>query len=75
MLNITRVTAQFMAHMIGAVGARDIPETGTANACSTLSLADAVALNGGQASTVGMAPFMQAVAAKPGINPSRPPVY
>ncbi|MCE3607111.1 class I SAM-dependent methyltransferase [Massilia sp. P8910] len=57
MLNITRGTGQFLAHVIGAMGARDILEIGTSNAYSTLWLADAVAPNGGKVTTVEMAPL------------------
>ncbi|MDQ1833244.1 O-methyltransferase [Massilia scottii] len=56
MLNITRGTGQFLAHVIGAMGARDILEIGTSNGYSTLWLADAVAPNGGKVTTVEMAP-------------------
>ncbi|MDM5177415.1 class I SAM-dependent methyltransferase [Massilia sp. DJPM01] len=57
MLNITRGTGEFLAHVIGAMGARAILEIGTSNGYSTLWLADAVAANGGKVTTVGMAPL------------------
>ncbi|MDQ1924797.1 O-methyltransferase [Massilia pseudoviolaceinigra] len=56
MLNITRGTGQFLAHVIGAMDARDLLEIGTSNGYSTLWLADAVAPTGGKVTTVEMAP-------------------
>lgn len=57
MLNITRGTGQFLAHVVQAMGARDILEVGTSNGYSTLWLADAVGPAGGRVTTVEMAPF------------------
>lgn len=57
MLNITRGTGQFLAHVVGAMGARDILEVGTSNGYSTLWLADAAASTGGHVTTIEMAPF------------------
>nr|WP_308610093.1 class I SAM-dependent methyltransferase [Massilia frigida] len=57
MLDITRGTGEFLAHVIGAMGAREILEIGTSNGYSTLWLADAVAANDGKVTTVDMAPL------------------
>lgn len=62
MLNITRGTGEFLAHVIASLGARDILEVGTSNGYSTLWLADAVAPDGGKVTTIEMAPDKVAMA-------------
>ncbi|NHZ64505.1 O-methyltransferase [Massilia genomosp. 1] len=62
MLNITRGTGQFLAHVIDSLGARAILEVGTSNGYSTLWLADAVAARGGKVTTIEMAPDKLAMA-------------
>ncbi|NHZ97584.1 class I SAM-dependent methyltransferase [Massilia sp. CCM 8734] len=64
MLNITRGTGQFLAHVIDSLGARAILEVGTSNGYSTLWLADAVAARGGKVTTIEMAPDKLAMARK-----------
>jgi predicted O-methyltransferase YrrM len=62
MLNITRGTGRFLAHVVTAMGARDILEVGTSNGYSTLWLADAVAMRGGKVTTIEIAPDKLAMA-------------
>ncbi|NHZ87614.1 methyltransferase domain-containing protein [Massilia sp. CCM 8733] len=62
MLNITRGTGEFLAHVIASLDARDILEVGTSNGYSTLWLADAVAASGGKVTTIEMAPDKVAMA-------------
>lgn len=62
MLNITRGTGEFLAHVIVSLGARDILEVGISNGYSTLWLADAVAARGGKVTTIEIAPDKLAMA-------------
>lgn len=57
MLNITHDTGEFLAVLVHAMGARHILEIGTSNGYSTLWLADAAAVLGGQVTTVENAPL------------------
>lgn len=62
MLNITRGTGDFLAHVVKAMGARELLEIGTSNGYSTLWLADAAGPSGGKVTTIEMSPFKLAMA-------------